>query len=57
MTSEPLSDSAEVEVRYCPLGPPHKRDGKITYAWCPECERVRKSTLDCPLVKASADDE
>lgn len=41
------------EVRYCPLGPPRKIDGRVAYAFCTECQRVRKSTLDCPLVLAS----
>src|SRR5262245_34870691 len=51
---EPLSDS---EVRVCPLGPPHevRRPGsreRVAYAWCSECQRVRKSTAHCPMIEA-----
>jgi hypothetical protein len=42
---------SDVEIRVCPLGPP-KASGPISYAWCSECQRVRKSNKHCPMVKA-----
>jgi hypothetical protein len=41
----------EPEIRYCPLGPP-TTGRRVSYAWCAECQRVRKSNKDCPMIEA-----
>lgn len=31
----------------CPLGPEPRATRPVEYAWCAECQRVRKSTVGC----------
>lgn len=51
-TPDATEEAPEVEVRVCPLGPP-RTEGRVAYAWCSECERVRKSNVHCPMVDVS----
>lgn len=41
----------DVEVRICPMGPPQVARRPVMYAWCTECEHVRKNTRDCPMIE------